>query len=326
MKIGITGISSPLAQVTAKKLLALGHEVIGFSRDPTKIDLAGVVLHSGDLRNRKRVKEILEGCEVIIHIGALSTPWGDKKDFEEVNVKGTGYVIEAALEGGCRRLIHISTPSLYFDYRDKWEIQEEAVVSKPVNHYARSKKKAEKLIDEAFRLGLETITLRPRALFGPGDTVLMPRILKALAKGGVPRFRSKEPLIDVTYIENVADAILCAVVAEASICSGKKYNITNGEPVGLYALFQEILSEIGVQYREKRISYPLARAIAFIAELASRFSGEEPLLTSYSVGVLSFSQTLCIQKAVHELGYRPRISLKEGIKAYGLWWRDNESI
>ncbi|MCF7853056.1 MAG: NAD-dependent epimerase/dehydratase family protein [Simkaniaceae bacterium] len=320
MRVCITGISSPLAQITAQQLVDQGYSVVGFSRRARQLILPGVELHACDLKEREKISGIMAGCEIVIHIAALSSPWGSRADFEEINVQGTQHVVDAALAEGVRRLIHISTSSIYFDYRDQIGITEDQIAPRPANAYVESKRRAEAIVDGAHAQGLETITLRPRALFGPGDQVLMPRILQALEGGGMPRFRSEDVIVDVTYLENAADAIFCAVRASSS-CNRQKYNITNGESVILHELCKELVTGIGYTYCERNIPYPAAYAAAWLADRLSRLSKKEPLFTPYTIGVLSFTQTLSIEKALRELKYTPCVSLKEGIARYVAWWR-----
>ncbi len=325
MKILLSGISSPLGLFTAKLLLQKGYTIRGFSRSIPKKKIPGIEFISCDLRSSSKLKKLVKGCDAIIHIAALSSPWGKRKDFFEINAEGTRILLTAALEENCKRFIYISTPSIYFEYKDALNICEHKCAKRPVNDYTESKLQAEKYIELAKHKGLETFILRPKALFGPGDNVLVPRILKVLKKGGVPRFFNHDILIDVTYVENVAYAIALAIDADKKY-SGSRYNITNGEPLPLHTVIQMLLKEMGYVYKERKIPYTLAKIFAYLSEKMAIITRKEPAFTQYSVGALAFSQTLSIKKARKELGYRPIISIKEGTIRYGKWWHENHHI
>ena len=319
MKVLISGISSPLAQSAAKKLLDRGHEVVGFARRVSHLEIEGVKVVSCDLNDIEQLNLLAQDADCIVHAAAYSAPWGKKQDFFKTNVNGTKNIVDAALSGACKCFVHISTPSLYFDYHDRLNITEDFQAKRLANWYVKTKALAEAIVDEAVELN--AITLRPRALFGPGDRVLLPRLLKALERGGIPQFRSGDVMMDITYIENAADAIVCAAYA-SDHCFGQKYNITNKEPVALRDVLALLCHAFNLPVSEKKMSYHLALNVARMLECVAKFTQKEPLITPYSVGVLAFSQTLCIEKAQNELGYEPQVSIEEGIKQFARWWHD----
>lgn len=128
--------------------------------------------------------------------------------------------------------------------------------------------------------------------------------------------------VDITYIDNVVDAlVLCLSASEATL--GKKYNITNGEPMALHTLLTDLFEKLRHPLRFRSVSFSLAYWAAAISELyaALPWAGE-PEITRYGVGILYYSQTLDITAARHELGYRPRVSIAEGIQQFADWWRN----
>jgi len=322
-KVIISGISSSVGISLARLLTLKGYLVVGFSRNPTK---ARKILHhpsikivTGDLLDRKFITSICNEAAAIIHLAAFSSPWGKYKDFYKVNVKGTKTIVEAAMICKVPRFIHVSTPSLYFDYCDKFDISEnDPLPHKSVNAYAETKKIAETIIDDAFIKGLQCITIRPRAIFGPHDQTLLPRLLKTCKEKGVFHFKKNSPIVDITYVDNVSHALHLALEASSS-CFGEKYNITNGEPLPLWNLIDQLLEKLSISRVIKKIPYPLAYGFASFLELVSKVNKKEPLLTRYTLGVMTYSQTLSIIKANTQLNYKPLISVKEGINNYVKW-------
>lgn len=321
--IVISGITSSLGVSLAKLLTAKGIRILGFSRhiDKAKELLSHplIELQSADLNDEPLMRSICSNAHGVVHLAALSAPWGRYTNFLRVNVEGTKSIVKAALHSKLKRFVHISTPSIYFRYRDHIGITEEEELPKQsVNAYAATKKMAEAVVDQASSYGLPCITLRPRAIFGPHDQTLFPRILKICQKKGIPCFRKQSPTVDITYVDNVAHAIWLSLEA-SSLCFGQKYNITNEEPLPLWKVLQLLLNELSIPMKAKRAPYALAYSAALISELKSQITGKEPFLTRYGVGVMYYSQTLSIEKAKRELHYRPIVSIKEGIKRYVDW-------
>ncbi|MDN3505673.1 MAG: NAD-dependent epimerase/dehydratase family protein [Simkaniaceae bacterium] len=322
-KIVISGITSALGISLAKLLISKGYQVTGFSRNIEKaaniLDHPAIELQSGDLLNKTFLESVSCDAAGVIHLAALSSPFGRYRDFYATNVVGTKLLTDVALERGVQRFVHVSTPSLYFDYRDRYQISEvDPLPHKRVNAYASTKRMAETVVDEAQEKGLETVTIRPRAIFGPHDQALLPRVLKVCSEKGIPLFRDKSPIVDVTYVDNVALALWLSLEA-SSDCVGQKYNITNGEPVHLWELISILLKKLSLPVQSRKIPYKFAHMAAYLAEISGTLRKKEPTFTRYSVGVMSFSQTLNIEKARNELNYQPQISLIEGIKRYVSW-------
>lgn len=294
-----------------------GIQVSGFARNVEKARALldeSIELTSMDLLDRSSLRALLEEADSVVHLAALSSLWGKKADFYRVNVEGTEAIVEAAFSAKVKRFVHISTPSLYFDFKDQINILETTpFTNRFVNFYVETKKKAEEIIDHA---KISCLTIRPRGIFGPHDRSIIPRLLKTCSKKGVPRFTRKSPIVDVTYVDNVSHAIYLCLKAPESF-SGQKYNITNGESKNLWDLLSTLLKRLSFPSRFWNFPYPLAYASAALAEQLSL--GKEPVLTRYAVGLMAFSQTLCIEKAKKELEYTPIVSLQEGIDRYVEW-------
>lgn len=324
----VTGATGFLGQKLALRLGQMGHEVIGLGRNKEAgaiLEKNGVVFKQVELSNREEVLDACLSADYVFHSGALSSPWGKYEDFYQANVAGTRYIIEACQTHHVKRLIYVSTPSIYFYYDERKNVSEnDPLPEKFVNEYAQTKYFAEEEIDQAFRNGLPVITIRPRAIFGPGDQAILPRLIKVCEKGALPKIGNERVEVDITYVENVVDALLlCMYSGEHTL--GQKYNITNGMIVDLYEMVEKVMMKLGKPVHYINISERTAFSIAKVMEFISRYllGGREPLLTKYTVSVLSKSQTLNIEKAKTELGYQPRVSIEEGIEYFTEWWKEN---
>lgn len=331
MRTLVTGATSGLGRNAAAFLASRG----------TPVRLTGRNRHVGDAlaaqgydfvpadlstASKSEIDRLLADVDTVWHCAALSSPWGKFADFHAANVAATAALARAAARRGVRRFIHISTPSLYFDYRHRLGVQETFRPRRFVNHYARTKALAEEAILEIAARHPDTTfaLLRPRGIFGPHDRVLLPRILRLLRERGgrLPLPRGGGALLDLTYVDNVVHAMQLATTVEGYE-SGEAFNVTNGEPTTLRSMLEALLSRLGVRYAIASLPYPLLDAAARAMQAWSVHSGREPALTRYSVAALHFDMTLDIDKASRMLGYRPVVSLAQGIESTVHWVRSH---
>ncbi|MDR2635866.1 MAG: NAD-dependent epimerase/dehydratase family protein [Campylobacteraceae bacterium] len=325
MKILVTGTTGFLGSRAAVLLAEEGHEIIATGRNSSKAPKhSSIRFIQADL-TQELSEDLFEGVEAVVHCAALSSPWGKYEDFYRMNVVATEQLIERSLEHQIKRFVHISSPSIYFDFKDRENIKEsDTLPSKKVNFYAQTKYLAELKILEAVAKGLPGIILRPRAIFGPGDTALLPRVVKANNTKFIPKMREDDgPLCDLTYVDNVVHAIRLALNAKEA-CIGQAYNITNAEPIYLLEKIRELTKELGLKYNVKKIPYGLAFAYAGILEFVYRFflRGKEPAFTKYSISLFYNNQRLDVTKAKEELGYTPIVSMEEGFSRVVRGWSD----
>ncbi|GLW39878.1 hypothetical protein Pcaca04_38140 [Pectobacterium carotovorum subsp. carotovorum] len=330
MRVFVTGATSGLGRNAVEWLLQAGHQVLACGRDCTvgqQLEALGAQFARIDLVETpvEQFRTLMAGCDVVWHCAAKSSPWGQYADFYQNNTEVTARLAEAAGQLGIPRVVHISTPAIYFDYQQHLNIDERYRAARFANHYAQTKFLAEERLQAlASRYPQTTyVILRPRGLFGPHDRVILPRILDQIAVGGgVLRLpRGGEALLDLTFVGNVVEAMALAS-QRTGLVSGSAYNITNHEPARLADMLQQLLiGQLGMNYRVKAVPYPLLHMVAGGMELFSWFSRKEPLLTRYSAGAVNFDMTLSAEKAQQELGYQPRFSLQQGIELTGSWFK-----
>ncbi|NLW46590.1 MAG: NAD(P)-dependent oxidoreductase [Firmicutes bacterium] len=327
MKVLITGGTGFLGQKLAIRLQQIGYMVTIVGRnEKVGVGLAqkGMEFLRADLRDSTQMKRAIKGKDYVFHCGALSAPWGHYSNFYETNVIGTENVIAGCMFHGVRRLIHVSSPSIYFEYRNKLNVTEtQQLPRQMVNYYAKTKYMAEQRIDDAFTAGLPVVTIRPRAIFGPGDTTIFPRLIRANQRFGIPLIDGGQVLMDITYVENIVEALILAMDS-APETLGKKYNISNGTPVPLIDLLQKLFLIMGLPLRTRPVTFSSAYLAALFLETFFKIfmPNHEPPFTCYTVGLLSKSLTLNIATAKKELGFEPKISIDEGLKLFADWWRE----
>lgn len=325
MKVVVTGASGFLGREVSRKLINEGYDVVGWGRRKQVFDekpLPKLKYESIDLLDVSAMNQSMKGLHSIVHCAALSSVWGKYQDFYRSNVLGTENIAKLGLEHQVERFVNVSSPSIYFEMKDRFLIKEsDTLPPKPVNFYAATKRLAENVVDQGVSRGLQAITLRPQAIFGPNDPAIIPRLIRSNASSGIPLPRSKKVIFDITYVENVADACVLALKAPNSFV-GSKYNITNDEPIELRSFLQSLFLKLNMPFRERHVAYELLRGIATVLEFSHKvFLPEvEPRLTHYSLGVLNFSRTLDISAARRDLRYAPNLSIEQGVERFVEWW------
>lgn len=326
MKVIVTGATGFLGGKIAETLNKDNKfDVIATGRDKKKAEILekqGIKTKIGSLEDKDFLFDLTRDTEIIIHSAALSSPWGKYDEFYRANILSTDNIVKACKKNDVRRIVHISTPSIYFDYNDRFNIKEDFLPKEFVNHYASTKYEAEKIINKAFEDGVETISLRPRAIVGEGDTTIMPRLLKAHNTGRLKIIGDGKNIVDVTSVKNVVDAVLLSIDAEKKAL-GHHYNITNGEPILMWELVETTLNKLGFQLNKKNVPFKVAYNLAKVLETIAKFTPDykEPVITCYSVGVLAKSMTMNISKAKDLLGYIPKQTNMEAVDDFVNWWK-----
>lgn len=314
MRLLITGGTGFLGRYIAARLLRDGHAVAIMGRDFREV---GPLLQLGaeavrcDLRDTPAVVEACRGRDAVVHAGALSAPWGPREAFVAANVGGTAAALLGCVRHGVGRMVLISSPAVIFTGRDHRDSTEAAPFPRRfTSEYARTKAAAE-LLARAVPT-VPTVILRPKAIFGPGDRALLPRVIAAARAGRLPQVGDGRNLVDLTYVENVAHAVALALTSERAV--GATYTITNGEHVPLWPLIRQVLRRLGIPDQLRAVPLPVMLAAAAAMEARAALSGHEPLLTRYSVAVLGRTQTYTIAAARRDLGYAPLVSVAEGVE------------
>ena len=323
MKAIVTGATGFLGSALCQRLLQESWRVVGLGRrEALAEDLKGQGLgfFKRDLAFADDLDAICQDADVVFHCAALSDLWGAYEAFYRANVLVTRRVAEVCRRAGVKRLVYVSSPSIYASLQDRFDVKEDAPHAPSLNHYIETKKLAEAALLD-YRDELDIITLRPRGIFGEGDTSLLPRILLRLEQGRLPIIGDGNNIVDLTYVDNVVDALLLAARASDSHRS-KAYNVTNGEAIELWELISELAVRFGHKQPSRRIAFRRALHLAGLLEAGHKLfrPRQEPLLTRYGVSLLGLSTTLDISSIKEDLGYQASVSLREGLERTMSHW------
>ena len=324
-RVLVTGAYGFLGKYVIDELVKNNYKVLAFGRNKTKIQQLkkkNVDIFIGDFCNKDDALKATENVDYVIHCGALSTLWGKREDFINTNVNGTMNLVESCRKNKVKRFVYVSSPSIYAGRMDRTNIKENDYDdNNKLNYYIESKILAEKELDK--NRDVNWVIIRPRGLFGIGDTSIIPRLIRVNSKIGLPLFNKGKNYVDMTCVENVAHALRLCLESEKAV--GNIYNITNGEPQCFKDLLEELFDKLGVKPKYMFVNTNVIYFISCLIELFYKTFRiyKEPMLTKYNVCTLGYSQTLDITKAKKDLKYKPIITLSEGIEKYAKDYNKN---
>lgn len=320
MKALVTGGGGFLGGAIVRKLHDRGDEVSVLGRG-TYPHIAPYIkrMYQADIRHKPAVVHACEGMDVVFHVAAVAGIWGKRSDFWSTNVEGTRDVIEACRVNGVRRLVFTSTPSVVFGKDDLCGVDESAPYpSRYLAAYPETKAVAERMVLAANCSTLATVALRPHLIFGPGDPHLIPRVIARARLGRLVQVGNGMNLVDITYIDNAADAHVKAAHAltPGGSCAGHAYFISQGEPVSLWPWLNELLAAVGAPTVTRTMTFRSAYLTGSAFETAYRVFGigREPPMTRFLATQLAKSHFFDISSAKGDFGYNPTISTEEGVR------------
>jgi nucleoside-diphosphate-sugar epimerase len=267
----------------------------------------------GDIGDADSIAAGAEGCELAFHLAAHLGDYGDWKDFERGNVDGTRNTLDGCARAGVRRFVHCGTEAALMAGEPLVDVDETAPLrpDSPAP-YPATKAKAEQLVREANRDGFETVVLRPRFVWGKGDTTLLPEMVSMVNAGRFVWVGGGRQLTATTQVDNVVEGL---VLAARKGAPGEAYFVTDGEPVVFREFVSEMLETQGVEPPTRTIPGWLGGALARVSEPAWRLlplPGRPPL-ARFTTWLLTQECTIDDSKARRELDYRPIVSREQGL-------------
>ena len=321
MKVLVTGASGLLGGHVARLLLEHGHGIRTFQRRPAGIDGAEEVL--GSLTDAAAVARAAADVDGVIHLAAKVSFAGAAAEFERVNVEGTRTLLAAAKTAGVRDFVFVSSPSVA--HFGSSVIGAGAGTANPElarGNYARTKAAAELLALAADAPGFRVTAVRPHIVWGPGDTQLVERVLTRARAYRLPVLGHGAALIDTTYVDNAATAIVAAL-DRIDAAHGQALVITNGEPRPVGELIAGICRAGGAPAPRLRLPGWLARGAGAVVEAAwaIRPGEDEPPMTRFLAEQLSTAHWFDQQQTHLILDWRPAVSLDEGLRRLAAHYR-----
>ncbi len=312
----VTGGSGFIGGRLVQRLLSEGSAVRALARSDSaakRVAELGAEPVRGELADPTALTAGADGASVAFHLAAHLGEWGDWADFERGNVVGTRNVLAACEEAGVTRFVHCGTEAALMAGEPLVQVDERAPL-RPDSRapYPATKAKAEQVVRQAARDGFETVAVRPRFVWGKGDTTLLPEMVATVEAGRFAWVGGGRNVTDTTHVDNVVEGL---ILAAAKGHSGEAYFVTDGEPVVFREFVSELLRTQGVEPPDRSLPAWTAAPMARVCEAAWKLlplPGEPPM-TAFRSWLLTQECTIDISKARTELGYRPIVGHAQGL-------------
>ncbi|MGD1854531.1 MAG: NAD-dependent epimerase/dehydratase family protein [Leptolyngbyaceae cyanobacterium] len=328
MKILVTGGTGFTGSHLTRRLLQKGHDVVVLDNKPglfhDELKEMGADIHIGSVADREIVDKVTYGCTIVHHLAAafrkINLP---QKVYWDVNVEGTRYLLEAALKYGVEKFVYCSTCGVHGNVKTV-PAGEDTLIN-PADYYQYTKWEGEQIIPEFVEQGLNVVTLRPAAIYGPGDPERFSIIFKRSKNGRFLMFGDGNTFYHPLYIENLVDAFELAAASDKG--RGEAYLIADKHYYSLNDLVTAVGKAMGIDVNIIHLPFLPLWTVALLTEIAYKpLIGIDPPLFRRRVDWFRQNRAFDISKAEREIGYQPRIGLDEGLARTAKWYREQNII
>src|SRR3954452_9164897 len=319
MRVLVTGASGMLGRAAANRLLERGDEVTVLQRRPSGLPCHEVL---GDVADPAVVGPAVRGQDAVLHLAAKVDLTGRWAEYAHANIDGTRSVLGACRAADVGRLVHVSSPSVAHAGQALTGVGAgSADPGRPRGRYSRSKAVAELDALAADSASLAVLVVRPHLVWGPGDTQLVERIIGRALAGRLPVIGSGAALIDTTYVDNAATALIAAVDACGPV-HGEALVVSNGEPRPVAEVLARLCRAAGIAGPRRRVPFPLAYLVGAAVEgvWAATRGRSVPPLTRFLAEQLATAHWFDQRRTRTALGWRPEVRLDEGFARLGDWF------
>ena len=300
----------------AERFAALGSQIAGvdFVADPERDVVAGDIGAAGPWQ------EHAAGADLVVHTAAVVSNAVSADETWRINVLGTRNVVDAAREGGARRLVHFSSIRAFSDRLYPPDADERWPVRPDGNPYVDTKIASEHVVLAAVGSGElpEATIIRPGDVYGPGSRpwVLLP--LAEIKAGRMMLPARGRGIHAPVYIDDLLDGVVAAATSPGA--SGQILTLTGPREVTTEEYFGHLVRMTGGE-RVRTLPTPVAVAGAALYSAVARARGIATENNPVAVRYLARTGGYSIEKARALIGYAPRVDLDEGMRRTGTWLR-----
>jgi nucleoside-diphosphate-sugar epimerase len=327
MRVLVTGGTGFTGSHLVRRLLEKGQKVSvidnqrGLFYDALKA--AGANIEVGSITDKALVDKMVKDCEVVHHLAAafrqLNVP---ERYYWDVNVEGTRQLLDAAHRFRVRKFVYCSTQGVHGDIKNPPGNEQSPIA--PEDYYQLTKYEGEKVVREYVDRGLDAVTLRPTAIYGPGDPERFLILFRMAKRESFLMFGNGRTFYHPVYIDNLVDAFELAAEKEGN--RGETYIIADEHYYCLNDLVRQVANAIGVSVRIRHFPFWPLWTAAWACEMVCKPLRLTPPIFRRRVDWFRQVRAFSIDKAKRELGYRPRVDLTTGLNRTAKWYLDHQYL
>jgi nucleoside-diphosphate-sugar epimerase len=323
----VTGATGLLGSHIVEQLRQRGRPVRVLVRptsDRSWLETQGVEFVEGDITDPASLERACRGCDAVYHAAAKVGDWGPWAEFQRITIDGTRNVCEAAIAAGVRRLLHISSVSVFGYYTRPQTIDETWPIGYKLYqwaYYSRSKLEAERIVWDYHRTGrIEVTVIRPAWIYGERDRATIARLASMVQKGKAKILGRGDNRLNVIYAGNIAEAAITAVDLPGA--NGEVYNCSNDGEITQQKYFDLLAQALGAPPVKRKVPYRVAYFAGFVLECLGHLfrTKNPPFVTRYAVWLMGRRSYFSADKARRKLNWQPTTTYEVGVPRTIRWY------
>lgn len=322
MKVLITGATGLLGKHLIEALQERGERIRALvlpQEDARHLQQQGIEVVRGDVTDASSLSTAVKDCRIIFHLAGMMGVWKPLARYRQVNVKGTENLYLAAESAGVQRFVHTSSHTVYGLGHGRFLTEDDPL--RPDNDpYSITKAEGDRLVRRLLlQSPMETVIIRPGTFFGPGDHLHFGRMAQKVKNGRAVLLGRGDNALPFCYVTDIVQGFVLAAYHEKA--PGNVYNITNDQPLTQREMFEAIAGELDSRPPRLHLPYWPIYCGSFVAEkVVAPLTFTKPLVTQLGAMMFGTDNRHSVEKARRELGYEPRVDLREGVRLAATWF------
>lgn len=323
MKVLVTGATGLLGGHLVQELLQRGEQIRALVlpvENAEKLRAQGVEVVQGDVTVASTLVPAVQDIAIIFHLAGMMGVDRSLADYRLVNVSGSENLYRAAQEAGVRRFVHTSSHTVYGLGHGRFLTEKDALRPDP-DPYSITKAEGDRMMRRLMlNSSIETVILRPGTFFGPGDRLHFGRMAQRMKNGKGVIIGRGDNALPFCYVTDVVQGFLLAAYHEKA--PGNVYNISNDRPLTQQEIFNAIADDTGGKRPARHLPYLPVYYGGIVAEKIALITHTRPLVTRLGAMMFGTDNRHSVEKARSELGYEPRVDIREGIRLAAAWFNE----
>jgi nucleoside-diphosphate-sugar epimerase len=327
MRFLITGATGFVGGHLAEACVRKQHTLTAIARassDVGELEKLGAILFRGELNDPALARQAVTEADIVVNCAAKVGDWGPIDEYRQVNVESLRVLLDACKGQALSRFIHMSSLGVYASRHHYGTDETDPLPASHRDSYSRSKVEAEHLVMHYYQeFGVPVVILRPGFVYGPRDRTVLPRIIDSLRKDLMRYPGGGLAALNTIFVNNLIDAVFLAIESENAV--GQAYNLTDGEFVSKRKFIEAVADAMGYPHPTRVPPMWLSKLVAWSSETLAKLRGakEAPTFNFTRLKFMGYNLEFSIQKAMDQLGYRPRVNFEEAIGETMAWYKKN---